>query len=165
MALSMACVCPASAVESRASFPGRADRLPSPDGQYRVRWVEARDAEHPHRLLLSHGQESVELLSFPRSVDVLWSPDSTHLAITNRWASDESTVLVWTDFASPPMDLLEALEMQEGQRVEHWGAHHLYLSVVRWTKTDSLELRLSGYGKVAVERRYVYTLGRAFRRM
>jgi hypothetical protein len=63
------------------------------------------------------------------------------------------------------VNLLDALEMEEGQRVERWGAHHLCLSVVRWADADNLELRLSGYGKVAVERRYVHVIGRGFRRM
>jgi hypothetical protein len=113
-------------------------------------------AQHPDR----------ELLAFPRHVEAFWSPAGRHLAVTNAWASDESTVLLWSDLTGGAEDLLEALAAQEGQSVARWNSHHLYLEVKGWRAEAELRLRLWGYGDPphAIERRYVYTLGRGFAR-
>jgi hypothetical protein len=157
----LTCIGPVAAAGSRASFPGGVDRLRSPDGRYVVRWVEAK-VGHDHQLLLSQGQNETRLLSFPRGVDVLWSPSGNRLAVTNHRASDESTVLLWPDIESAAIDLLEELAAQEGQSAKRWGTHHLYLTAIRWRDAERLEVRLFGYGDATVERRYLYSIGRGF---
>jgi len=151
-----------------AAFPGPTSTCRSPDARHTLRWVEpASDRDEHHVLVTGTRQRAeTELLAFPRHVEVFWSPAGRHLAVTNAWASDESTVLLWTDLAEAPADLLEALAAQEGQRVARWNAHHLYLEAKGWSAEGTLRLRLWGYGDPAhaIERRYVYTLGKGFAR-
>ena len=156
----------ASLVCSHAAFPGGATTCPSPDGIHVLRWIEPASDRDEHHLVLAKAGESpgAELLAFPRHVEVFWSPSGRRLAVTNGWASDESTVLLWAEFGASPVDLLEELAAQEGQRVARWNAHHLYLEAKGWTAEGKLRLRLWGYGNPpqALDRRYVYTLGKGF---
>jgi hypothetical protein len=145
-----------------AAFPGPLAICRSPDSTHVLRL-----AEPGHHLLLSgHQQPDRELLAFPRHVEAFWSPAGRHLAVTNAWASDESTVLLWSDLTGGPEDLLEALAAQEGQSAARWNSHHLYLEAKGWRAEAELRLRLWGYGDPphAIERRHVYTLGRGFTR-
>jgi hypothetical protein len=133
-----------------------------------IRWAEPSSDQDEHHLFLRDvraGRERL-LLLFPRHVEIFWSASGTHLAVTTGWASDESTVLLWTNLAAPPADLLDELAAQEGQRLAGWDAHHLYLEAKGWVADGKLRLRLRGYGDPpqAVDRRYVYTLGKGFSR-
>jgi hypothetical protein len=150
-------------------FPGSAELLPSPDGQHSLKWVApATDQDSHHLLLVDAGSKTqVELLAFPRAVEAFWSQSGTRLAITNSWASDESTVLLWETLTAKPRDLLEELAKGEGQGVARWNAHHLYLEAKGWRGSDTLLLRLWGYGDSslpALDHRYRYTVGRGFAR-
>lgn len=151
-----------------APFPGPWTSCRSPDRTHLVRWVEPGSEADQHHLFLGVMQHpgETEILAFPRHIEVFWSPSSAHLAVTNDWASDESTVLLWTTLDAPPSDLLDELAAQEGQRVALWGAHHLYLEAKGWTGDGRLRLRLWGHGDRAhaLDRRYVYTVGRGFSR-
>ena len=153
---------------SHAAFPGSTTKCPSPNAMHVVRWVQPSSDQDEHHLVLRDvrvGRER-ELLLFPRHVEVFWSPSGTRLAVTNGWASDESTVLLWIDLTAPPVDLLDELAAQEGQQVVGWDAHHLYLEARGWDADGKLRLRLWGYGDPphALDRRYVYTLGKGFSR-
>jgi len=153
----------------KTAFPGEPAVLGSPDGQHRVRWVPPADESDQHHLLLSDAPDGheVELLAFPRGIDALWSRSGSHLAVTNHWASDEATVLLWESFSGKARDLLEELAEHEHQRAAGWNAHHIYLEAEGWQGDDVLLLHLWGYGdpsQPAVDRRYEYVLGRGFSR-
>jgi hypothetical protein len=153
---------------SHATFPGPTTSCPSTDGTHVVSWAEPSSNLDEHHLFLRDvgvGRER-ELLLFPRHVKIFWSPSGTRLAVTNAWASDESTVLLWADLAAPPVNLLDELAAQEGQQVVGWDTHHLYLEAKGWTADGKLRLRLWGYGDPpqALDRRYIYTLGKGFSR-
>jgi len=158
----------ATLVCTHAAFPGLTTSCVSPDRTHALRWVEPSSDRDEHHLLLAsvRGGRDKELLSFPRHIEIFWSPSGKLLAVTNGWASDESTVLLWTDFSAPPVDLLEELAAQEHQRAAGWNAHHLYLEAKGWVDERRLRLRLWGYGDPphAIDRRYIYTLGRGFSR-
>jgi hypothetical protein len=150
-------------------FPGSAELLPSPDGQHSLKWVPSATDQDSHHLLLvdAASKNQVELLAFPRHVEALWSQSGTRLAITDSWASDESTVLLWETLTAKPRDLIEELARVEGQGIARWNAHHLYLEAKGWRGSDTLLLRLWGYGDPslpAFDRRYRYTVGRGFAR-
>jgi hypothetical protein len=117
-------------------------------------------------LLAERQGEEKLLLAFPRHVYVLWSPSGERLAVTDARASDTSTVLLWSDLTAAPVDLLDALATQEGQRVAGWNAHHVYLEATRWLTDRNLLVRLWGYGDPTqqMDRQYVYTLGQGFSR-
>jgi hypothetical protein len=162
-----------SVVSSRATergrFPGLADRLPSPDGRHSLKWVAPVTDQDSHHLFLEDAgsKKQVELLTFPRHVEAFWSQSGSRLAVTNSWASDESTVLLWETLTAKPRDLLEELAERQGRGVACWNAHHLYLEAKGWRDSDTLLLRLWGYGDPslpALDRRYRYKVGRGFAR-
>jgi hypothetical protein len=153
----------------RASFPGDPVVLGSPDGRYSVRWVAPASETDEHHLLLAdaRARSEVELLAFPRGVDVLWSHSGRRLAISNHWASDEATVLLWEALPSRPRDLLEELVAYEHEAAAKWSAHHLYLEAEAWQGDDVLFLRLWGYGDTPqsqLNQHYRYTVGVGFSR-
>jgi hypothetical protein len=158
------CSASAPATRVRASFPGALESVASPNAKYSLRWVVG------HRLLLCDRRLGVEseLLAFPRAVSVLWSPSGRHLAVSNHWASDEATVLVWTQLPGVSIDLLEQLASQEQQGAARWDAHHIYLDACAWDSDTSLRLHLWGYGDPAlptIDRWYRYELGKGFARI
>jgi hypothetical protein len=119
-------LCAATAQVEGARFPGAAEELESPDGSHIVRWMAPARDGGDHRLVLIDARDRTRLplLSFPRHVDVSWSPSGARLALTNSWASDESTVLLWEGLTGRPRDLLPELAAHEGQAIPRWNAHH-----------------------------------------
>src|SRR5438552_16904703 len=71
---------------------GLAQPITSPDGHFQLLWKRNEKAEaHEIWLRLSRAPDEQALLySFGRGADVLWSPDSTMVAITNAATSDEA---------------------------------------------------------------------------
>jgi hypothetical protein len=155
--------------DTAASFPGPVELLAAPDGARAVRWVPPATSGGDHLLLLveAHDPAETTLLRFPRHVRALWSPSGRHLAVTNTYASDEGTVLLWEDLPGEPRDLLEELARHEGEGRARWGAHHVYLESVGWLSDRELSLRLWGYGDPdvpSINRRYTLVLGKGFSR-
>ena len=150
----------------RVTFPGQTTTCVAAGAAYVVRWAEAAAEGGDHRLLLRRAgtRHETVLLAFPRQVELLWSPSGRQLALTNRRTSDESTVLLWTDLAKRPRDLLHDLAAHEGQQTARWNTHHLYLEAQDWVADDRLSVRLWGYGDPShkLDRRYVYTVGQGF---
>jgi hypothetical protein len=159
---------PALLACSYAAFPGPTNTCPSPNARYVLRWVAPSSHPDEHHLFVRDGRMGPEreLLLFPRHVEAFWSRSGARLAITNGRTSEESTVLLWSNLAAPPLDLLNELLAQEGQRVARWDTHHLYLEAKGWVSDGQLRLRLWGYGVPphTLERRYIYTLGSGFSR-
>lgn len=101
-----------------------------------------------------------------RHAEAFWSPSSRHLAVTDCWASDESTVRLWTSLDGPPLDLLDELTRHEHESVRRWDAHRLYLR-------DRLERRSHVGGSPVglreppgdvLDRGYTYVIGRGFQK-
>jgi hypothetical protein len=114
----------------------------------------------------ARGHGEVELLAFPRHVEVFWSPSGRQLAATNSRTSDESTVLLWSRLEEHPADLLAQLMAQEGQEVPRWNAHHIYLEAKGWQDDETLRVRLWGFGDppLSIDRGYVYSARKGFSR-
>src|SRR5258708_5065985 len=72
----------------------------SPDGKWKLICKSpaygATDQRHLLRLLSRVQRRSVELRRIDRNCDTMWSPDSTRIALTDRWASDRSDILIYT---------------------------------------------------------------------
>jgi len=166
----IAALCPAGeAQDTSASFPGPVELLAAPDGARSVRWVPPANRNGDHLLLLVNARDpaGTTLLRFPRHVRALWSPSGRHLAVTDTYASDEGTVLLWEELPGAPRDLLEELARDEDEGRTRWGAHHVYLESVGWLSDRELSLRLWGYGDPEVpplSRRYRLVIGKGFSR-
>lgn len=132
-----------------ADFPQRTTGFASPDRKWRVESIPPESAEQDHRLLLvstrkTHAADTL-LIEYPRNVSVSWSPDSRYLAITNNFASNESTCLVVPIPTGKIVDL---------SRVAKSGNHlaavahddHTYLRCGRWRSNGVLDVTLDSYG-------------------
>ena len=85
------------------------------------------------------------LLEYPRNISVSWSPDSSHLAITNNFASNQSTCLVVLIPTGKVVELRELAE-SENQLSAVAGDHHTYLRCGRWRSNTVIDVVLESYG-------------------
>ncbi len=83
--------------DGNASFPEVRDSW-SPDGRFVVKNVDdPQNPQSPHSIFLTDMQSGQRTLlySYPRKVDLLWSPASDALAINDWDARDESQCVVF----------------------------------------------------------------------
>src|SRR5205823_11147162 len=74
----------------------------------------------------------------------LWSPDSSRIAVTDRWASDRSDVLIYS-VAHPRSErsLAKLFPRTAIPREELTG--HCYFEAVKWLTGRQLQIRISGH--------------------
>jgi len=74
----------------------------------------------------------------------LWSPDSSRIAVTDRWASDRSDVLIYS-VARPRSErsLAKLFPRTAIPREELSG--HCYFEAVKWLTGRRLQIRISGH--------------------
>src|SRR6266404_4024210 len=74
----------------------------------------------------------------------LWSPDSSRIAVTDRWASDRSDVLIYS-VAHPRSErsLAKLFPRTAIPREELNG--HCYFEAVKWLTGRRLQIRISGH--------------------
>lgn len=132
--------------------PGRrAFRQPvtSPDGRYRVSNVFCSDQAHDRELVLVlrnlKSGENRTLYTYNRDATVVWSPDSSWIAINDFAGSDyTNNLLVSVDRGVPSIDLKERLllsELKQGVL----RSDHLYLAVSEWKSESEMELLAYGH--------------------
>src|SRR5215471_15202745 len=94
VAFAVSVVVPTTA-EQTCTFPATTQVCLSPNRVWSLRWQEATESA-PHVLFAEQRQtrRSVKLLTFGRSVVAIWSPDVTHVAITDHAGSNYSNVFI-----------------------------------------------------------------------
>jgi hypothetical protein len=125
----------------------------SPDRRYELFWKRNESAEkHEIWLRLSENAAIQALMySYERNADVLWSPDSTLIAITDLAGSSESYVKVFRIQSS--LAFREVKEVPQFIETKYFtnkdGSSifsHQYASVSRWSKDSRyLEIDLRAY--------------------
>jgi len=153
----------------RAEYPGK-KILRSPSGRYEIFPKEVPSSEDRHLFLRNlTSKEILHLYAFERSVDVLWSPDSRTLAITDYLSSCYGTtyfislnnLILRTD-----IDKIILKQFPE----DDWFMHR-YISAKRWLDSNTLEVLVNGHtdetGKQGTEFQMVYhcTLAGELKRM
>lgn len=102
-------------------------------------WKEAEgDGQHEVWLRTADTEPSL-LLRIGRSVELLWSPDSGALAITDREGSDGSDVVVVV--LRQPLERLsaeESLVAAVGRSAAIYASGHRYFRARRWLAPSSL---------------------------
>jgi hypothetical protein len=128
-------------------FPGPG-RSWSPDRRYSIVWKEATSETEEHSLLLERkgSGASTILYTFPRGVDVLWAPDSHHVAITDAHGSNESFVVILGIGGIGTRIVIDPERVQEATSLAGNRDHHVYVEGVRWLSSQKLLLRVHGYG-------------------
>jgi hypothetical protein len=85
------------------------------------------------------------ILPFDRSIDVVWSPDSNRIAITNHNASNQSNVVI----AELPPGAVRNMEDEIHRTLKTdpqlFANGHRYFRVVRWQSNDALVIEVRAY--------------------
>lgn len=118
----------------------------SPDGNWWVvcKCLSKSEGELNHCLLLNSKVGTFELYRFDRACDVLWSPDSSHLAITDWLGSNLSDVLVLLPHDKPKSRSLRDL-FPSGAIPRAEIAGHCYFEANRWLDAHRLLIRIFGH--------------------
>src|SRR2546427_2236787 len=138
----------------------------SPDGKWELicKAPANGEADARHVLLLKRIQGGVFELRRVESNGclALWSPDSSHIAVTDRWASDRSDVLIYSA-ARPRSErsLAKLFPRTAIPREELSG--HCYFEAVKWLAGRRLQIRISGhrdqYPANGFEYEFIFGLG------
>lgn len=135
-----------SAFAGGVKFPSQSStQARSPDGKWWIAWnaPSADELESGHRLLLRNKVATVEFRRFDRACDVLWSPDSGHVAVTDWLGSNLSDVLIYSPnhplAARSLRDLFPSKAIAE---VELRG--HCYFEATKWLDGHHLRIRVFG---------------------
>ena len=136
------------AAQSKCTFPGKATTCRSPNGQWRLEWQEAKGST-PHLLFEWRvGPDGVIggviLLSFYRSIDVLWSPQSTYIAVNDHYGSGDSNLLVIELFSTSIFVVDTDFQRMLKQRRHHESGHRLF-NPLRWQTDTKLAFEVKEY--------------------
>ena len=132
------------ASQPKCTFPGKATTCPSPNGQWRLQWQEAKESG-PHLLVAWRvGGGGVDLLTFDRSIDVLWSPQSTYVAINDQYGSGDSNLLVVELFSTSILVVDTDLQRMLKQRRYYENGHRLF-NPLRWQTDSKLVFEVKAY--------------------
>lgn len=134
-----------SASPESCRFPG-AGRCAAPGQAAVVDWREAT-SDRDHELWLRvAGKAPVLLAEFGRSAEVLWSPDGSALAITDRAGSSDSAV--WVIHVATPsqrQDVEAAFNRAFGKPAEVYRHGHRYFQALSWTSARSLSFEVRAH--------------------
>lgn len=131
------------------SFPSEMREIRDLFKTYAVTWERGGPSEQkPHQLFLkklADGSVS-KLLDFHRQVDVLWSPDSRFVAVTDRTGSNISQVLLFQPGKKTPVNMAEEIHRLLGEQPEIAGNDHVYFEALCWGGFQELIFKVVGHG-------------------
>jgi hypothetical protein len=128
--------------------------ITSPDGRFQLLWKRNEKVEL-HEIWLRSSRtpdEQALLYSFGRSADVLWSPDSTMVAITDAATSDQAFVTVFRITGPKAFEEIKEIGrfIEEKYFKRKDGSYifdHTYALVAGWSKdSKSLQVELKAHG-------------------
>jgi len=126
--------------------PGSSSK--SPDGKWELLCKAPANgvADARHVLLLKRIKGGVfELRRIEgRGYPALWSPDSSRIALTDRWASDRSDVLIYSVALPRSERSLAKLFPRTAIPGEELDGH-CYFEAVKWLNGRHLQIRISGH--------------------
>ena len=120
----------------------------SPDGKWELicNAPANGEADARHVLLLKRIQGGVFELRRVEGNGCLsvWSPDSSRIAVTDRWASDRSDVLIYSvAHRRSERSLAKLFPRTAIPREELTG--HCYFEALKWSNGRHLQIRISGH--------------------
>jgi len=137
-------------VGAATPFPGQPAEVASPTRSWVLRWIPAdQTATGEHALVLINQRSGAEreVLSFPRHVTAAWAPDGQHFVVVNFTGSTDAESSVYSVEPGAPVSVAAILEAQQPGGLSFTrGADHLYVEAVRWLDSNTLSVRVWGYG-------------------
>jgi hypothetical protein len=130
-------------------WPGAGSHFPpavrakSPDGRWEL--ICRNPTDHLFYLLLrSATKGTFRLLNFDRCCDGLWSPDSSHIAVTDWASSSGSDVLIYS--VAHPRSSLSVAKLFPTNAMATAELHgHCYFSANEWLDNHRLRITVSGH--------------------
>jgi hypothetical protein len=132
---------------------GAGDRLPcdevsiSPDAKWKTvcMSLNTNNPDSGQKLfLVSHDGTMRELRHVERSCDVLWSADSSHIAVTDWIGSDVSDIFVYTVTNLPSCISLTGL-FPQNVLPQNEANGHCYYEAMRWLDVHRLQIHIFGH--------------------
>jgi hypothetical protein len=127
-------------------FPSAASSK-SPDGRWKLTCKRlAEDAADLRAPLLLTGVQgrTLELRRIDCCCEVLWAPDSSRFALTDRWASDRSDVFIYSAAGRvSTKSVAERFPTNAIPEAERTG--HCYFDACEWLEPHRLRLKISGH--------------------
>ena len=157
---------PAIAGDMFTRYPGSRD-LQSPSGLFVLNNLDIESGDLPHLLVVRNVETTKEEFRLPykRYVEVLWSPDGTHLLINDHGGSDYSDCMIisFRD-ADKRIDVSELLRRGAGNR-SITKNHHVFIEGVKWFGNNRVMVKVHGYGAIdpnGFTQSYIYEIGKGF---
>jgi hypothetical protein len=132
--------------EQTCAFPAAVTVCRSPNGSWSLRWQEATESA-PHVLFAEQRQtgRSIRLLTFERSVDAMWSPDVTHVAITDHAGSNYFNVFVAELTSGRLTDVEQEMRRTLKTLPPIYVNGHRYFTALRWQSATQLVFEVRAY--------------------
>jgi hypothetical protein len=155
VALFMLVSVPCKADTAKLQGPGETWR--SPDGTMSIVWRYVGNDGEPtlqHALMLEQpGKKPALLELFGRYVDVFWSPDSRHIAVTDYAGSNiAESFLVDIGSSGPSRRYYVSPHLS---RVE--AAGHAYYCWIGWLDTNRIAMRVLGHTDTNPSHQFAYS--------
>lgn len=150
-------------------FPGTLKESISPDKSFKIENID--ESKEKHRLVFFSKDQpkGKTLLSYGRSVEVLWSP-SSEMFVINDWAASNLafSYLYKTNDISHPININEALinstiDKKEKQKLTELG--HVYITINKWISPCLLEVRACAHDGTVFEFFYIWDLKDSFKKV
>jgi hypothetical protein len=105
-----------------------------------------RNWESTRKLWIQEGTSSERKLvrDFERSLDISWSPDSSHFFVNDASGSTETNCYVYDPQTRRAVDVSKLIAAAS-RRVRNFEADHFYVDAAHWVSSDELLVTVTGY--------------------
>jgi hypothetical protein len=133
----------------KCTFPGTVNACRSPNGQWILHWQETKEKESSRHVLVEERNAIpgtfIKVLPFNRSVDVLWSPQSTYFAVTDHTGSSDSTLFVVEPVSLPVFNVEDDFKRTLQGQQRFYANGHRYFNALHWRTASTLVFEVRAY--------------------
>jgi hypothetical protein len=135
--------------QPKCTFPGKVNVCRSPDGQWILHWQDVKGEESSSHVLVEERiaipGTFIKVMLFNRSVDVLWSPQSTYFAVTDHTGSSDSTLFVVEPVSLPVFNVEDDFKRTLKGQQRFYANGHRYFNALHWQTASKLVFEVRAY--------------------
>jgi hypothetical protein len=113
-----------------------------------LHWQDVKERDSINHVLVEERiatGSSIKVLSFNRSIDVLWSPQSTYFAVTVHTGSSNSTLFVVESGSLPVLTVEDGFERTLQRELRFYDNGHRYFNALHWQTASQLVFEVRAY--------------------